>query len=88
MDQNEIEQEAKSLAKEITSAKIAQMIQEIRGEPDMAGLSTVTVYQIMKRIFEEKGYDRALQAKLAMPLREAIYRAVAQIPDMEYVDGG
>ncbi len=84
----QIQAEASMLAAEVTPQKVLELLQRALSEPGAAEQRTVSVLQLMRIVFAEKGYDHLWQAKLALPLSEAIRKAVARIPGLRFVEGG
>lgn len=77
-----------SLAATITPSRLASLVYELEPQQHEANRGSVAIEQLIDELLKREGIDLASRARFEIPLKKAILRAVEQIPDMEFIDGG
>ena len=77
-----------NLVASVTPERIAQLVRELEPQQHKINRGTVAVEQLIDELLKEAGYDLSSRAQYERPLKQAILRAVEQIPDMSFIDGG
>ena len=84
----DLDQELRALLASVTPQSVAAWVRQLVAEPGMADGNTLAVHRLTRRLLGERGHDPVATARMALPLRHAIARALASVPGMTYVDGG
>jgi len=82
------EQELEAFLAKVTPEAVSQLVLELEPKQPKVNRGTVPLWQMLEALTAELPIaDAAEQSPVEMRLRKAIVAAVAQIPDMAFVEG-
>ena len=76
------------LPEHITPELVGALVRELEPQQHPANRGSVAVGVLIDRLLGEQRGDAGERVKQEMALKRAIQRAVGQIPELEWVDGG
>lgn len=85
---SEEEGAVQAVVAKVTPERVARLVRRLEPLQDEANRGTVALGQLIDELLKEEGRDPSSRAPYEGPLREAILKALEQIPDMEFVEGG